>query len=45
VTTLNEDAIALLEHRGWRLLAMDPVRGRKDRLRMHCYAAPREPSV
>jgi GNAT superfamily N-acetyltransferase len=42
VTTLNEDAISLVGHRGWRLLAMDPVRGRNDRLRTHCYAAPRE---
>jgi GNAT superfamily N-acetyltransferase len=42
VATVNEDAIRLFEGRGWRLLAMDPVRGRSDRMRMHCYAAPRD---
>jgi GNAT superfamily N-acetyltransferase len=41
VATVNQAAIRLFDERGWRLRAMDDVRGRQDRLRMHCYVAPR----
>jgi GNAT superfamily N-acetyltransferase len=40
VATVNDAAIRLFEERGWRLRAMDDVRGRRDRVRMHCYVAP-----
>jgi hypothetical protein len=39
---VNEDAIRLLESRGWRLRAMDPIGGKAEELRMHRYAAPRQ---
>jgi GNAT superfamily N-acetyltransferase len=40
VVTTSVDGIAFLEHRGWRLLAMDPWGPATERHRVHFYAAP-----
>jgi GNAT superfamily N-acetyltransferase len=40
VVSTSADGIALLEHRGWRLLAMDPWGSGSERHRVHFYAAP-----
>jgi len=40
VVSTSTNGIALVERRGWRLLAMDPWGSKSEHLRVHFYAAP-----
>ncbi|MGH3509142.1 MAG: GNAT family N-acetyltransferase [Nocardioidaceae bacterium] len=44
VVSINEAAINLYVGQGWRLLAMDPWGPNAERLRVFCYAGPKEPA-